>query len=1023
MSPRGDASLCASQLLEKTASTKSSSIFIYDLAEHFGFGSLSKQLHSTETGVAITHELQTRSGAGLNLVGRLLEEGTSKDVQKNTVLSVYTTPNGLALMVPSFTSLPKASVSSRAIIQIPTVSLVGQSLELSPTLSPVNSILSSLPDSVAILLSSTPQEIVDFGSLAYRIADFHVIHFFDHYSAGRELGHELAPTSVSEEYIPLKDALGTIGYSPFEYEGATDASTVVVMLNNPLAPSAKLLAKNKPEFGVLIVKLLRPWDEESLLAALPVSVKSLYVLDDVPTDGTQGILYSDVFSACMSSGRKGLVVRASRIAPSRTHEFVNSPYVFASFLDSLGPATALPAQSDVTKKVIFFGSPNSPASELPDHILDVFSRQRSVRVRSLTNFDVLSKPSGISTTRVTFSPRAPQGNYIPILSELPLGSDSDRDPKSDFIVILDQTLLKTHTILDYIKSNSSILLFSTWTNLEVLSNLPGTVLTLANKKNIKLYNLNTKSLESSHISPDLFNMIGGLVFLRLYLGQTANESILRKLAYDIYGSSYDKLRIDKVNAKAWSALEGVDLASFEGEAGKQEHEILKRIEFNAIRSCFKENGPSLPGAHISSWHDAARHILFPDVFGFSENSESKEEHPQNPALRPEIPERTYLVTCSVNRRLTPTDYDRNVFHLEFDTAGTGLKYAIGEALGVHGWNDTDEVLGFCSWYGVDPDRLITIPVPGGEGKVHTRTIFQALQQQIDLFGRPPKSFYGDLSQYATSKNDKLTLQFIASPEGSSMFKKLSEKDTLTFADVLKLYPSARPSIEVLCELIGDIKPRHYSIASAQSVVGDRVDLLVVTVEWQTPSGSPRYGQCTRYLAGLKVGQKVTVSIKPSVMKLPPSDMQPLILAGLGTGAAPFRAFLQHRALLMSQGKPVGPLYYYFGSRYRSKEYLYGEEIEAFILDKTITRAGLAFSRDSRKKVYIQHKMVEDGKELARMLYKEEGVFYLCGPTWPVPDVYEALVSGLVEHFGFNEKDAGDYLEGLKEEERYVLEVY
>lgn len=33
------------------------------------------------------------------------------------------------------------------------------------------------------------------------------------------------------------------------------------------------------------------------------------------------------------------------------------------------------------------------------------------------------------------------------------------------------------------------------------------------------------------------------------------------------------------------------------------------------------------------------------------------------------------------------------------------------------------------------------------------------------------------------------------------------------------------------------------------------------------SGSPRYGQCTKYLAGLKVGQKVTVSIKPSVMKV------------------------------------------------------------------------------------------------------------------------------------------------------------
>ena len=138
--------------------------------------------------------------------------------------------------------------------------------------------------------------------------------------------------------------------------------------------------------------------------------------------------------------------------------------------------------------------------------------------------------------------------------------------------------------------------------------------------------------------------------------------------------------------------------------------------------------------------------------------------------------------------------------------------------------------------GVDPDRLITIPVPGADGKTHTRTIFQALQQQIDIFGHPPKSFYSSLSDHATKKQDKLSLQFIGSAEGSSMYKKLSEKDTVTFADVLKKYASARPSIEVLCDLVGDIKPRHYSIASSQAVVGDRVDLLVVTVEWASPSG-------------------------------------------------------------------------------------------------------------------------------------------------------------------------------------------
>ncbi len=92
------------------------------------------------------------------------------------------------------------------------------------------------------------------------------------------------------------------------------------------------------------------------------------------------------------------------------------------------------------------------------------------------------------------------------------------------------------------------------------------------------------------------------------------------------------------------------------------------------------------------------------------------------------------------------------------------------------------------------------------------------------------------------------------------------------------------------------------------------------------------------------------------------------------------------------------------------------------MDNIISRAGLAFSRDGPKKVYIQHMMLEDSEALAKMLLDDQGVFYLCGPTWPVPDVYEALVNALVKYKGMEPTAAGDYLESLKEEERYVLEV-
>ena len=234
----------------------------------------------------------------------------------------------------------------------------------------------------------------------------------------------------------------------------------------------------------------------------------------------------------------------------------------------------------------------------------------------------------------------------------------------------------------------------------------------------------------------------------------------------------------------------------------------------------------------------------------------------------------------------PLECNRNVFHLEFNTEGTGLKYAIGEALGVHVERRTRCTrLLYMVWCRPESsDHHSHSRSRGSDAYAKRLPSFTTIE--IDLFGKPPKSFCTDLALYATERVDKLALQFIGSPKGSSTFKKLCEKDPVAFADILQRYPSAAPPIEKPCELIGDAKPRHYGIASSQSVVGNRVDLSIVTVEWTTPNGKylasmtgdcsrlkpfpldkQRYGQYTRYLGGLKVGQKVTVSIKLNVMKV------------------------------------------------------------------------------------------------------------------------------------------------------------
>lgn len=69
-------------------------------------------------------------------------------------------------------------------------------------------------------------------------------------------------------------------------------------------------------------------------------------------------------------------------------------------------------------------------------------------------------------------------------------------------------------------------------------------------------------------------------------------------------------------------------------------------------------------------------------------------------------------------------------------------------------------------------------------------------------------------------------------------------------------------------------------------------------------------------------------------------------------------------------------------------------------------------------------MREDSEMLGKMLTgSERGAFYLCGPTWPVPEIYAALVDILVEFGGKSEPEAVQYLKDLKAEKRYVMEVY
>ena len=113
----GNPRIQPSHIIEYVASrkTNTSAVYIYDVSEQAGFGTLTKEWTQSLDKTTPEIDLQTRAGAGLSLIGRL-SQGTSHDT--GAVLTAYTTPAGLATMAPSLAHLPPASAASRLVLQV-----------------------------------------------------------------------------------------------------------------------------------------------------------------------------------------------------------------------------------------------------------------------------------------------------------------------------------------------------------------------------------------------------------------------------------------------------------------------------------------------------------------------------------------------------------------------------------------------------------------------------------------------------------------------------------------------------------------------------------------------------------------------------------------------------------------------------------------------------------------------------------------------------------------------------------------
>ena len=186
-------------------------------------------------------------------------------------------------------------------------------------------------------------------------------------------------------------------------------------------------------------------------------------------------------------------------------------------------------------------------------------------------------------------------------------------------------------------------------------------------------------------------------------------------------------------------------------------------------------------------------------------------------------------------------------------------------------------------------------------------------------------------------------------------------------------------------------------------------------------GRARAGAASSYLAErVEEDEQVRVFVEHNDnFRLPTDSSKPIIMVGSGTGVAPFRAFVQQRAADEAEGKN----WLIFGNQHFATDFLYQTEWQQFAKDGFLHKYDFAWSRDQEKKIYVQDKIREEASAIWQWL-QEGAYFYVCGDAAKMAkDVETALLEVIAQEGKLSADDAEDYLNELRENQRYQRDVY
>ena len=348
----------------------------------------------------------------------------------------------------------------------------------------------------------------------------------------------------------------------------------------------------------------------------------------------------------------------------------------------------------------------------------------------------------------------------------------------------------------------------------------------------------------------------------------------------------------------------------------------------------------------------------------------------------------YTGTILTNVNLNDRGSNKETHHIEI--AAESLDYLPGDSLGVRPENPVTAVEPILQLLDIDRTKTFTF-------RNEELTAFDLLTKKLNIVYLPERV----VAKYATLISQDIPATKIG------------------LLDLLRIYPLTNNNqFDQLLEILEPIAPRLYSISSSPEAHDGEIHVTVAKDKF-TVNDEQKCGLCSDYLTALPQDTDVEFYIHKNSQFRLPADDKDIIMIGPGTGIAPFRSFLAHRDATGASGRN----WLFFGDQHFVTDFLYQTELQNWKETGTLTKVNLAFSRDQQEKVYVQHKMLQNGAEFYDWISNGASV-YVCGAKDPMSTDVEDTLLQIVEKFGNKTiEEAVQFVEQMKEDGRYLKDVY